>query len=75
MAYLTGTVIEHQSKTQPIGIINGENVELNPDKNQIIEAGDRPIVLADEVNDFSALQAALGERIQSEAPSDLPQGG
>ena len=60
---------------QLIGIINGEKIELNPDKNRIIQAGDRLIVLADEPKDFPALQASLGERIQSEAQSDLPQGG
>ena len=68
-------VIEHQTNMQLIGIINGEKIELNPDKNRIIQAGDRLIVLADEPKDFPALQASLGERIQSEAQSDLPQGG
>ncbi len=60
-------VIEHPTNIQLIGIINGEKIELNPDKNRIIQAGDRLIVLADEPRDFPALQASLGELIQSEA--------
>ena len=68
-------VLSHPTNIQLIGIINDEKIELNPDKNRVIQEGDRLIVLADEPQDFPALQASLGELSQSEAPSDLPRGG
>jgi voltage-gated potassium channel len=58
-------VIEHSTNMQLIGIINGDKIELNPDKNRTIQKGDRLIVLADEAKDFPALQASLGEMVQS----------
>ncbi len=68
-------VLSHPTNIQLIGIINDEKIELNPDKNRVLQEGDRLIVLADEPQDFPALQASLGELSQSEAPSDLPRGG
>ncbi len=68
-------VISHPTNLQLIGIINGDKIELNPDKNRVIQPGDRLIVLANEPEDFPALQASLDQSIQSEASSGLPRGG
>lgn len=68
-------VLEHPTNIQLIGIINGEEIELNPDKNRVIQPGDRLIVLADEPKDFPALQASLAKLIQPKTSSDSPQGG
>ena len=75
MKELQLAVISHPTNMQLIGIINGDNIELNPDKNRVIQQGDRLIVLADEPEDFPALQASLGQMIQSETASDQPRGG
>ncbi len=68
-------VIHHPTNMQLIGIINGDKIELNPDKNRVIQAGDRLIVLADEPEDFPALQASLTRANRPETASDLPSGG